>query len=103
MWPSSLDLRQNHRNCKFSLIALKLHDHVTLVSTGEVGDDPYLKMIGGDMVKLASFVLHIEIDYFVHVTYFSRELVKGKKETCDLYYTGLFCVCVFGTKHDHRN
>ena len=79
MWPSSLDLRQNHRNCKFSLIALKLHDHVTLVSTGEVGDDPYLKMIGGDMVKLASFVLHIEIDYFVHVTYFSRELVKGKK------------------------
>ena len=49
-----------------------------------------------DMVKLASFVLHIEIDYFVHVTYFSRELSQRKeKETCDLYYTGLLCVCVF--------
>ena len=47
------------------------------------------------MVKLASFVLHIEIDYFVHVTYFSRELESKEKETCDLYYTGLLCVCVF--------
>ena len=51
------------------------------------------------MVKLASFVLHIEIDYFVHVTYFSRELSQRKKKhvICTIRD---YCVCVF---FDHRN